>query len=472
MNLASIADWSTELPLTDVFKASRPWVLKGPGKLAYDQKGNPLLEAGQSAETLMVREIDGHYPAGNYVATYEGTGKAEMRRWDVKKVVREQPGRIESEVVPGDGGIELAITASNPKDPVRNIHVWMPGSEKAPSPFNKVFLERLEPFGVLRFMDWQRTNHSPLKQWAQRAQLSDARYSTEAGMPLELLIDLANTRHSDPWFCMPHQADDDFVREFAQLVKGRLDPERKVYVEYSNEVWNGAFTQSRWAQEQGQKLKLGDPPGFRFYAQRSVEVFTIWEKVFGDSKRLVRVLGSQFANPWVSEQILTWQDAGKHADALAVAPYFGYSYGDPKTAEEVGKMSVDKLLDRLAEEIDGSNKEVLEKQAALARKYQLQLVAYEGGQHLAGFAGAENNQALTNLFLAANRHPRMGELYKKHLTHWFAGGGGLYVVFNDVGKPGKWGSWGVLEYQDQPADKAPKYQAIVDFAKQTPPPKQ
>lgn len=471
MNLASVTDWTTEWPLVDVFKPSRAWIEKGEGKIAYDDRGNPQLKPGQSVETLMVREIGGHYPAGVYVATYEGTGKVEMRRYDVRKVVKEAPGRIESEVVPGDGGIELAITASDPKDPIRNIHVWMPDSEKAKSPFHPLFIKRLEPFGVLRFMDWQRTNNSPLQSWSRRAKLTDPRYTTEAGMPLELMIDLANTRKADPWFCVPHQADDEFVREFARTVKQRLDADRKVYVEYSNEVWNGSFGQSRWAREQGQKLKLGDPDNLRFYSQRSVEVFKIWEEVFGDHKRLVRVMGSQFANPWVSEQVLTWKDAHKHTDALAVAPYFGYEFGDPQVAEKTSKMSLDQLLDALAKEVGGPNRDGIQKQADVARKYKVQLIAYEGGQHLAGFGGAENNQALTDLFIAANRHPRMAELYTKHLTNWFAAGGGLYAVFSNVGKPTKWGSWGVLEYQDQPLDKAPKYRAVVEFAKKTDLPK-
>src|SRR5262249_32321053 len=134
---------------------------------------------------------EGHYPAGAYTATYEGKGKVEMRRYDVRKVRKEDPGRIEAEVVPGDGGIELSITESDPRDPVRNVHVWMPGFEKARSPFHPLFLERLQPFGVVRFMDWQRTNNSPLRSWDRRARLTDARYSTDAGVPVELMVDLA-----------------------------------------------------------------------------------------------------------------------------------------------------------------------------------------------------------------------------------------------------------------------------------------
>lgn len=468
MNLAGVVDWTREWPLVDAFKHSRPWITKGDGKFTFDEHGNPLLQAGQSVHTLLLREIDGHYPKGVYMLTYEGKGKINARRWDVSDTVKEEPGRIEINVVPGNGGIQVEITESDPKDPIRNVRVWMPGFENAKSPFHPLFLERLEPFGVLRFMDCQKTNDNPLKSWAERPKLTDARYSTNKGVPVELMIELANTRKVHPWFCMPHQADDDFVRSFAKLVKDKLDPDLRVYIEYSNEVWNRQFGQARYAQQMGKGLKLSDndfQAQLRFCSQRSVEVFKIWEDVFGGPKRLVRVLAAQAANTWVSEQVLTWKDAHKHCDALAVAPYFGHKLGNPKTALVVNKMTVDQLLDDLDKEVDGPNKELMQKQEKLARKYNLELVAYEGGQHLAGHGGAENDETLTKLFHAANRHPRMADLYKKHLTHWFASGGGLYVVFSNVGKPSKWGAWGVLEYQDQPIDKAPKYGAIVEFIK-------
>ena len=44
----------------------------------------------------------------------------------------------------------------------------------------------------------------PTRTWAERAKPDDARYSTPAGVPLELLIELANALGSDPWLCVPH----------------------------------------------------------------------------------------------------------------------------------------------------------------------------------------------------------------------------------------------------------------------------
>jgi len=474
MNLSGVFDWSREWPFVDVFKHSRPWFKHGAGEFVWDENGYPLLKPGQSVDTLLCREISGNYPKGKYVATYEGTGKVEIKRFDVKKVVQETKGRIEFDVEPAHGGIQVVIGASDPKDPIRNIKVWMPGFENAKSPFHPLYLKRLEPFGAIRFMDWQRTNNSPIKTWKERAKPADARWANDAGVPIEPMVELANTCKANPWFCMPHQADDEYVREFAKVVKEKLDPALKVYVEYSNEVWNGQFRQARHAHDEGKKLGLSDN-GFqgqmRYYSQRSVAVFKIWEEVFGDKKRLVRVLASQAVSPWASEQVLTWKDAYKHADALAVAPYFGHSFGNPKTADEVAKMKVEDLVAALAKEVDGENKGFIQKQQALAKKHGLELVAYEGGQHLAGHGGSENNQSLTDLFIAANRHPKMYDLYQQHLQNWFEAGGGLYMMFSNVSAPSKWGSWGVLETQDQAEDKAHKYRAVVEFIRRQPPAK-
>ncbi len=471
MNLNGMADWSPEQPLVDVFKLSRDWF---PASGKFDVKtssdGYPILADGQAVATLMLREFGPHYPAGKYVVTYQGRGDVQLKKYAVKKAISELPGRIEVDVQPADGGLQLEILKSDPSDPVRDIHVWMPGTEAAKSKFEPQFIETLRPFGAVRFMDWQRTNDSPVVKWSDRAKPGDARYSTAAGAPIELMIDAANTLQADPWFCLPHLCDDEFVRQFAKLVREKLDPKLRVYIEYSNEVWNFGFKQAHFAATRGKELKLSDnayQAQLRFYSQRSVEIFKLWEQEFGGRRRLVRVMGSHSVNTWASEQVLAWRDANQQCDALAIAPYFGHQFGDPKHLENSLKISVDQLLDQLAQEVNGPNREVVRKQAELAKKHKLQLVAYEGGQHLVGHGGAEGNDELTKLLIAANRSPRMYDIYLAHLKHWQADGGGLFMVFSNVAKPSKWGSWGTREYTNQPLSEAHKFRAIVDFARQS-----
>ena len=63
---------------------------------------------------------------------------------------------MEVEVTPGKGAIEILVSEVDPEDPVRDMHLWMPGFEDASSPFHPDFLERLEPFSVIRFYPWMR----------------------------------------------------------------------------------------------------------------------------------------------------------------------------------------------------------------------------------------------------------------------------------------------------------------------------
>ena len=130
------------------------------------------------------------------------------------------------------------------------------------------------------------------------------------------------------WICVPHMADDLYVQYLGLLCRIALDPDLTVYLEYSNEVWNGQFQQAQYAQTQG--LALGLHPqswhaGWLYYSQRSVEVFNLFSSLYNQlgARNLVRVLAGQSVNPWVNNQIMDWQNAYQSADAFAVAPYFG-----------------------------------------------------------------------------------------------------------------------------------------------------
>jgi hypothetical protein len=95
----------------------------------------------------------------------------------------------------------------------------------------------------------------------------------------------------------------------------------------------------------------------------------------------------------------------------------------------------------------------------LADKYKQRLIAYEAGQHAVGVGGGENNDRLTALLLAANRHERMGRLYTRYLNAWRdTAGGDLCCLFSSTGTWSKWGSWGLLEHN---GDDTPKYQAVL-----------
>jgi hypothetical protein len=479
INIAGVTYWSSEIVFVDLFRHSQTFKSQAPGK-SYGQGGpldltetgwvRSLAGDGQFADSIILSRPPLGYPAGVYTCFYEGQGKIQFAYRT--KVVEDKPGQIRVQVNADQDLLTLRITETNPADPVRNIRVVLPGFEDTyrDQPFHPEFLKRWEKFKVLRFMDLQCTNNSEQANWSDRPTLDMQTQGGEAGVALEYLIQLANALHADPWFCMPHQATDDYVRHFAEMVKAQLDPNLKVYIEYSNECWNGIFTQAGYCRDKGKALGLSDndfQAQLRYYSKRSVEIFKVWEEVFGGTNRLVRVLAAQSANPWTSGQVMEFEEAYKHADALAIAPYFGNALGDPKTQNEVAQMTVDQVLDKCAEYIQQGNKTIAE-QARAAKERGLRLVAYEAGQHLVGYGGAENNKPMEDLFHAANRHPRMKDLYLAYLAGWKANGGTLAVIFSSTRTWSKWGSWGLMEHHGQPPAEAPKYQAVIEFLENNP----
>jgi hypothetical protein len=474
INVSGIASWTPEIVFVDVFKQAQSWTSQRSGK-PYGQGGPLDLDPhgwvqkldgnGQYAESLMFVDLQGHYPAGDYVCLYDGDGEIEFAQ--AGKLIQRKPGRLVVHVVPADGAICLRLLKTDPRNPIRNIRLVLPGFEQTYStqPFHPDFLKRWRDFKVVRFMDWGMTNNSPVSNWADRSTPAQATQTTPGGVALEYQIELANALGADPWFCIPHKADDNYVREFARLVKARLNGDRRIYVEYSNECWNSTFDGGRFCAERGRAARLSDDSyeaQMRYYSQRSVEMFKLVEEVLGAKDRLVRVLSTPPDSKWAIKTVLDWQDAAKNADAIAVAPYFGRDLGKPGSAERAAAMSVDQLLDACKTDIE-ANAKMTSEIARLATGRGLRLIAYEGGQHLVGAEGAENNEKLTKLFIAANRDPRMKDLYLQDLRGWQEAGGGVYCVFSSMTRYMKWGSWGVLEYADQDERTAPKMQAIRDF---------
>lgn len=480
INLAGPADWNTELPFVDVFRLSRPWVSqkKGAGwgqgpDLALDEHGwVKRLEPGCWAETLLCTIDGGHYPSGRYTVLYEGRGELDFG--GAAQVAGREKGRVLIDVDARKGPIFLRLMSTEPQDYVRNIRVIMPGFEASygDNPFHPAFLRRWQGMACFRFMDWMETNGSPIRTWEDRPKLADATFS-QRGVPVELMVELCNRQRADAWFCMPHQADDEYVRRFAQVVKERLDPRLKVYIEYSNEVWNNMFPQTRYSWQQAERLGLGPQErpwegGGMYYARRSVEIFKIWEEVFGGSQRLVRVLAWQSGNTWWMERIiLPFEDAWQHADALAIAPYLAMNIprqGREPTAEQVARWSVEQVLDYVENTALPKSIAAIQATKQTADHYGLKLVAYEGGQHLVGVGGAQDNEELTRLFHAANAHPRMGRIYDAYLRAWTEAGGDLFCYFSSVGGWSKWGSWGALQYADDDPARSPKFMAIMRWA--------
>jgi hypothetical protein len=518
--LTGIADYSTELPFLDVFKSARFWIPQSSttwdtgerSQLNLDAQGwlrsLPGANSGakyQTVGTILLREIPNAYRSGRYVVFYEGTGTIEYGFDASKNSGESVPGRDVLNVnAAGGGGIYLRVTSTDPNntgDYIRNIRVYheddLPLVELGMQ-FNPDFTQKIKEFGTLRFMDWMQTNGSQQQDWANRPTPDSASWAwANEGAPVELMVALANETGTSPWFTMPHQATDDYMTQFAAYVRDHLDPNLKVYVEFSNEVWNWQFPQAQYAQAQAQARWGNNPVGgggwMQWYGMRTAQMSQIWKSTFGgQSDRVVAVASTQaafrgletyvFDTPaWAAESPLNPESrmAKNFVDAYSITGYFGNSLGAPSNAATVRSWLSDpdggfsKAFQQLrsggllpggvGDSVQGTI-DSFAYHAGKAQAYGKQLVAYEGGQHVVGFAGLENDSQLANFFIELNRRPEMGQLYGELLTGWRQAGGALFNHFVGIAQSSKWGSWGALENLNQAG--SPKYNALMQFIAQ------
>ena len=469
----------------------------------------------------VINSAGADYPAGNYLVLHDGTGTITYSGGASKNNALSAPGR---DVVAVNGQsiwiITLESTAAAPNH-VRNIRVFPPGFDPAVAAvptFHPDFVAQLAPYRTLRFMDWMRTNGggfggAPNDQqvFTDRARLTDAHWTREGGVPLEAMVELADLADAEPWFTIPHQAGDAYVTQFAQLVLAQLDAGRRVYVEHSNEVWN-SFPQGFDVEDDAIATFPGGTDSaftkrMNQHGLRTAQICALFRAAFGaQSGRVECTLGAQAANSFTATEAgdcplavsrgLRATACLASGDNVAIAPYFGNYLDGPLNEDEVQAWTLNDLFaeieqgaqleDGLADSSTpctetfpniptlpcpiGALEEVevwMDAQFAAASSRGLSMIAYEGGQHLVGVSGVQDNTTITNLFVAANRDARMGAAYTRYLDSWKANGGELFVHFTLSFNFGRFGSWGVLETLT-PSAPSPKQQAIADFVSANP----
>jgi hypothetical protein len=449
------------------------------------------------------------------VVHYDGDGVIETA--GNTKILHEEPGRLLVEMKhEGRDRFEIVrIVRSKKGDHVRNIRVLHEDDEKADlakAPFRSEFLAFVAPWHCLRFMDWLGTNNSINTSWAARKpvgfytmtgpsgdvlgltgrSLTPGARRRASGVAIELCIAAANAAQTDAWVNVPHLADDDYIERMAILVRDTLDPRLKVYVEYSNEVWNWQFGQAQWmlrselaaglvrARAPGEKVWKSEPSEWvgegHLRAAKKGEgdrhperigalfrrCFAIWERVFAGEHRgrLVRVCAVQKGWFDTARRTLRWVMANGGCDVLSPAHYFGPNRAVYAKWEAAGAaLSPEDVLDDMLAVI--ADQEVkLAEFAALAKEFGVTLAAYEAGQHI-----QSRNQEITPYLPAlgeAQKHPAMREAYMRHLAQWARHSGGLWCAFASIGEQGtRWGSWGHLERYGQNPAEMPKFEALL-----------
>lgn len=474
LGLAGVHDWAVQQPFLDLMRTARPFVANADGQWGLwtnealvaaghlDKAGWPVsAPEGTQLVTTVLTDLPPATPAaGRYVLTWQGApltvgGRAE--------IVETTPHRVTFDFRPGPGGVTVATTGAVQRmSLIRQDRRTLQGEV-----FNPDWLARIRGVAAVRFMDWMAVNDSTLAHVADRPRPAD--FSWTEGVPPEIMVALANELQADPWFTIPHLADDALVRDYAEVVRDGLAADLVPHVEYSNEVWNWQFQQAHWAEAQGRALWGRENTWVQFYALRASEVMAIWRDVLGDD--LVRIVTTQTGWIGLEEQVLTPPELGHSLadsfDAYAVTGYFSARLGEkadlvrrwldhPDTAMEMaakelrdGSVSGDPT-DTLASLIN----EVLPHHARVARSHGLDLVMYEGGTHVVG----PDDPQLTAFFTSLNYSPQMGALYDTLMQGWRRYSDRPFNAFVDVYAPGKWGSWGALRHL---GDDNPRWRVLA-----------
>jgi hypothetical protein len=148
--------------------------------------------------------------------------------------------------------------------------------------------------------------------------------------------------------------------------------------------------------------------------------------------------------------LLKYNNNYTHFDALATAPYFGFD------GNNYPSLTADQAFNTLlpAAITDMVNLGVQNK--AVAAKYGLRYVTYEGGQ---GITMSNNVPLLSQI----EHDPRMGDAYKTYISQWQTQVGDLLNLFVLTGPVNQFGAWGMWDYAGEPLSGSPKMQAVQQF---------
>ena len=482
-NLEEIEDFSHSHAFADLVHQSRvfgdPDRPFEPGTVKFDVDGWPTTDFGVILMTDIgdQRKLGGTYKLSCLCAKTPLISLVSGSPGTVQNIKRNATtGIVTADIVFPEGGEQMFLGFKQTGGGVKNLKVMRPGLTT--ETFNPVFLKSLDRFSTLRFMDWTQTNGNPQVKFADRPLTKTAQWTIK-GVPWETIIELGNTLQCNVWVNVPLKANDGYVTSMAKLFKAKLKPNLKVFVEYSNEVWNFGFQQSHDNLDLAEaEVKAGkgdlnfDSANDKFFwaarriGRRIAQISALFKTVYGDSQfeqRVRPVLATQVAFPelWLDQPLFyISQRVGKPSGILggvAFAPYF--NMGDDQFKDGLSTAQVIAALTKTQLATPALNK--YEYNRAKALWFKLPTFAYEGGPDTFG------NGSLASKRLA-NFDPKMRSLVTAYLRDWYSFdfGGFNWYTAGATSWSTPFGSWGLTE--DMANQDTPKIFGLDDIINGSP----
>lgn len=552
INLQRHYNFQPQLPFLNVLKMAESWRETPAGSAcngtnqtysgAVDTNGYPTEIGNRTCihTRLLPSTYDAaRWPLGTWVLRYEGSAQFQVLGSGSNLSVANGRGTFQMASTPG--GLRLAITSLDPANPPRNLRLYPPGgvcaknasapfdfepwsycsnarcaggacteanacsaeypvcvdietaAEQGGATFHPLWLRNLREYRTIRFMDWLHTNHSSVvndADWLRESEWS-WEYSNHPGnVPLAVIARLCNTLNTECYVNVPHAATDDTIRLMARTMRDLVAPHLPVYMEYSNEVWNGQFTQNTWAREAADALPDSQFDGTgclggsgtvecenSYTGMRTYQMCNIAQAEFdaaGQSNRLVCVLGRQASDSNKTARSLDcprWLAApngncmtGSQIDAIAVAPYFG-DLDDCSQASTVTELANLMQADIANEYCLGGGATCFMRRqfdVLAARGLSWSLLAYEGGSHQSDSSRQVCVDAVTS--------PQIRTAYISALNAWkdHADVAQLnirqFIAFNSLSAYGLGGSlFGARGHWEGDSNQWPKEDGLLDW---------
>ena len=502
INLSPINDWGDrDLTFVDVMKIARgfatpaapwdPWKYPAP----TDANGWPTTDFGivfiSYPNDPLNRPLSATFPSmlGTYKLSF--TGQATVNGYHCcqiqNQVYNAVTNKTTADVVVGPTDPFVTLTFTNTNNGVQNLKLLRPGYPiDTTQVFTTEFLNAIAPFSTLRFLEPLLTNNNHGSKWDARKLKSDPTQNDTRGVAWEYVIDLANATNKDIWITIPDQIDlndsttNNYVTQLATLLKKSLKKGIVVYVEYSNETWNGGFLQTSANinaaiadVNSGTDTTLNYDNfvnqwywGFRRAAHQTLKVSQLFAEVFGPAaiNTISRpVYMSQYVQPNIMEDVLRYLNANfgapnKYLYGIGGAPYY--------STAQTNLTDTSSLLSALQVGLNKINLGAAPLPAYngilvytgltnknIANYYGLKTLMYEGGPDLSN----QPNKALTARAAAT---PKMAAMIKSQLTRFISCGNDLFVYYKLSAPPADVSPWGIYEDVGLPTEKSKMFKEL------------
>lgn len=479
INLMGNYDWTRQYVFADAMRHSRGWgSVLAPWDLAapVDADGWPTADAG------IIVLTNGVNIGGTYRLSFRGTARVApvSSPLAVQNLVYDaRTDTTTADVVVQATARQIVLSFTGTRGGVRNVRLLRPGY--ANETFTRPFLDILRPFSYIRTMDWMSTSGhthpgygNNVSRWADRTLPRHATQNrlvggVRAGVAWEFAIELANTLDKDIWVNVPDLADDGYVRSMATLLRDRLEPERRFYLEFSNEVWNPAFEsyhRNLAAAEAevaagGSNLNADGDANHEHWAHRRVarrtrEIAEVFRSVFGSAAMGSRVRPLLCGHFYATETLTQGLDflERTYGPARGLLYAIGTSQYDTPSPESSRRtdLTVEQIVSEWTANLDLARRRA-QTCAGIARTYGLRFLSYEGGVCC---VGSESVVAKA----AANRDPRVRDLVARLAGNFFAEGGDSFCYFAAVSPYDRTGMYGLTD--DLTILDTPKTRGIAD----------